>query len=830
MKSFGAAIPQQVPLDANPEFEAFRRQADFNRGKSFALSTSHYVQPSLNPAPTRPKPPKRHTHASDTGSSLSIKKNRPASRMDVDQDSLHDSAYVSAESKRNSASSLLPAQYTNQPRFDSPRPYDTTQNRTNLTRSEDRDPRNSLMEHRPPPPPPTFSEVKRAATHPAPADNNPQQMITGDQLQELLDSMDEDKLLLLDIRSVQNYAQSRIEGALNLCIPTTLLKRATFNIQKLQQTFQSGPESEKFSRWQEMDCIVVYDSHASDKRDAVTAQNMIKKFTNEGYKGKTYILRGGFSIFQNTHPDYIDDESPSCAPNTAQKPGLGAGIAPVIGGVMLPSTANEPNPFFSNIRQNMDLADGVGQMDLSRPSGLESPTLPRWLRDASSRPDHGKKVSDKFLTIERDEKSRMAAAYSAFNPKNSHKDDSVQLSGVEKGGKNRYKDILPFDHSRVRLGECREGSCDYVNASHIKASRSNKRYIASQGPLPATFEDFWTVVWEQDVRVVLMLTAESEGGNLKCHPYWKGRDFGAIKLKQLSEKKASLDIDKHRAHSNATPSAQNGEFGRRRANTTTGLDSTATPGAQAQGDAPYVIIRKFALSHNSQPFAPMREITHLHFAAWPDFGSPAQPSHLLALVELANVMQRAALPVETASVMRSPTMEALPITWYDEPEQDTHARPMLVHCSAGCGRTGTFCTVDSVIDMLKRERQVRNQGNKGRDHEGDINMDEAVSPRTTTQGFFPASPRRSNTEKSRRSQEDSPPIDTAWLHDDSVDLIQRTVEDFREQRISMVQSLRQYVLCYETVMEWITRMNERTSSVPGGRQRSGSLQQPTRDR
>ncbi|KAL2205776.1 hypothetical protein CC79DRAFT_1274900 [Sarocladium strictum] len=824
VKSFAAAIPKPVSLDANPEFEAFRKQADLNRGKSFALSTTHYVQPPQMPAPSRPKPPKRHTHASDTGSSLSIK-GRPASRMDIDQDSLHDSAYVSADSKRNSESSLFP----NQPRFDSPRPYDVSQTRTNLTRSEDRDPRHSLMEHRPEPPAPTLSDVKRAATLPAQPDNGPDEMISGDQLQQLLDSVDHDKLLLLDIRSIQNYAQTRIEGALNLCIPTTLLKRATFNIKKLQQTFQTGPQSEKFARWHEMDCIVVYDSHSSDKRDAVTAQNMIKKFTNEGYKGQTYILRGGFSIFQTTHPDYIDDESTAPSQGSSQRTGPMGGIAPVIGGVMLPSTVNEPNPFFSNIRQNMDLADGVGQMDLNRPSGLVSPVLPRWLRDASSVPDHGKKVADKFLHIERDEKSRMAAAYSAFNPKNGQQDSAVQLSGVEKGGKNRYKDILPFDHTRVRLGEHREGSCDYVNASHIKASRSNKRYIASQGPLPATFEDFWTVVWEQDVRVILMLTAESEGGNLKCHPYWKGRDFGAFKLKQLSEKKASLDIDKHRAQSNAVPSTHGGDFSRRRANTTTGMDATPTPSAQTQGDAPYVVIRKFALSHNSEPFAPMREITHLHFAAWPDFGSPAQPSHLLALVELANVMQRAALPVETASIVKSPGLESLPITWYDEPEQDSHARPMLVHCSAGCGRTGTFCTVDSVIDMLKRERQARNRGSKARDHEGDISMDEAVSPRTTKTFNFPSSPRHSNIERKRRSSVASPPVDTTWMHDDSLDLIQHTVEDFREQRISMVQSLRQYVLCYETVMEWITRMNERTSGTPGARQRSGSLQQPSRD-
>lgn len=829
VKSFGAAIPQQVPLDANPEFEAFKRQVDMNKGSSFAFPTSHYVQPALNPAPVRPKPPRWHTHASDTGSAV-LPKERPGSRMDVDQDSLHDSAYVSADSKRNSESSLLPTQITNQPRFESPRPFDEPQHRMNLTKAEDRDPRLSLMEHRPELPKPKFSDVKRAATLPTGSDDGGQEMITGDKLQELLETMDEEKLLLLDIRSNQNYAHSRIEGALNLCIPTTLLKRATFNIGKLQSTFQSGPQSAKFSKWQEMDCIVVYDSHSSDKRDAVTAQNMIKKFTNEGYAKPTYILRGGFSIFQDTHPDLVDDNSPALGGGSPHKPGITGGVAPVIGGVMLPNTANQPNPFFSNVRQNMDLADGVGQMDITRPTGLESPILPRWLRDVSSRPDHGKKAADNFLHIERDEKSRMDAAYSAFNPKNAHLENPVQLSGVEKGGKNRYKDILPFDHTRVKLADCRDGSCDYVNASHIKASRSNKRYIASQGPLPATFEDFWTIVWEQDVRVILMLTAESEGGNLKCHPYWKGRDFGAMKLKQLSEKKASLDIDKHRSPSNATPSTA--ETGRRRANTTTGLDPTPTPGSQTEADAPYVIIRKFALSHNAHPFAPIREITHLHFASWPDFGSPAQPSHLLALVELANVMQRAALPVETSSIVKSPAMEALPITWYDEPEQDAQARPMLVHCSAGCGRTGTFCTVDSVIDMLKRERQARNTGSKGLDMEGDTSMEDVISPRTMRAFNIDSPDRRSSAADRRRRSSSTTPIDTAWMHDDSVDLIHRTVEDFRGQRISMVQSLRQFVLCYETVMEWMSRMNEGAANTASGKhRRTGSLQQPVaRDR
>ncbi|CAM1510517.1 Fc.00g008520.m01.CDS01 [Cosmosporella sp. VM-42] len=840
VKSFQAAIPKQVPLDANPEFEAFKRQADLNRGASFALSSSHYAPATPSMSPMRPRaPPRWHTHSSETGAefptgrSLSNVKDRPSTRIEIDQESNHDSAYVSSDSKRNSESSLYPMQITNLPRFDSPRPMDSSQLRNSLTRAEDRDPRLSMMEHKIDPPSPGPNNLQRAATVPPKGEIGQPAMITGAQLRDMLKNANKGRMLLLDIRSSQNYANSRIEGALNLCIPTTLLKRATFNIKKLQQTFQNGPDSEKFSKWREMEYITVYDAHSSDKRDAVTAQNMIKKFTNEGFTGTTCILRGGFNSFQESFSSCVDHRSTAEIAGKFGGTGPG-GIAPVIGGVCLPTTGNGSNPFFSNIRQNMDLRDGVGQFDVARPPALDSPSLPTWLRDAASTVDHGKNVSEKFLRIEVEEQSRMRAAYAAFNPSTKEK-CPVQLCGVEKGGKNRYKDILPFEHARVKLKDKPEGSCDYVNASHLQASRSNKRYIATQGPLPATFEDFWSVIWEQDVRVVVMLTAETEGGQLKCHSYWKGRDFGAIRLKPLSEKKVSLDLDKYRSESHATPPSSGiGEHSRRRANTVTTLDPTtqSPKHTQSQGDPPFVIVRKFALSHASHPFAPIREITHLHFPSWPDFGTPARPSHLLALVELANVMQRSALPIETASVVgsKSSSIDPPSITWYDEPEVDARARPMLVHCSAGCGRTGTFCTVDSVIDMLKRQRQVKLKSTRTHDVEGDVQMGDAgdVSPRTNKEFNFHTRNKRPKSE--RRTSEGGQPIDTNWVRDDTLDLVQKTVEDFREQRLSMVQSLRQFVLCYETVLEWVSRMNDRGTSAPSGRARSGSLQQPRRDR
>lgn len=331
------------------------------------------------------------------------------------------------------------------------------------------------------------------------------------------------------------------------------------------------------------------------------------------------------------------------------------------------------------------------------------------------------------------------------------------------------------------------------------------------------------MVWDQDVRVIVMLTAQSEGGQLKCHAYWNDREYGPIRLRMLSEKKVSLDLD-----------GQAPEFeGRRRANTTSAAASS--PAARTQPDTPYVVIRKFALSHAAHPFAPMREVTHLHYPSWPDFGVPAQASHLLALVELANVFQRAALPVDTPAITSpkragsgptSPPPTAAPAgtPWADEPEASCRARPMLVHCSAGCGRTGTFCTVDSVIDMLKRQRMEKLTKFIRREDE-DAVMEDVLEDETSPTSRPEAVARRESNAAmrrpsgaSRRASEAQPEIDTSWLGDEDVDLVQRTVEDFRTQRLSMVQSLRQFVLCYETVLEWLWRAREGNE-----RKRSGSL-------
>ncbi|KAJ5096248.1 hypothetical protein NUU61_005604 [Penicillium alfredii] len=540
-------------------------------------------------------------------------------------------------------------------------------------------------------------------------------------------------ILLLDVRPYAHHVQSNIKESLNLCIPTTLLKRRSFDTQKLENTFTNDADKQKFARWRQCSVIIVYDSNTAERKDAAPLLNVIEKFQTGGWEGDGMVLQNGFEGFADRFPRLI--HRPGVAgPSPKKRSPMSIdlkSVAPVVGGCALPESSYAINPFFGNIRQNMDLVGGVGQIPLKQPDDLTEPerqSLPLWLRDASNVKDQGYTVSDKFLDLEKKELERMkqALAYKGSSASAGGASKKYRVAGIEKGTKNRYNDIYPFDHSRVRLEGIPSGACDYVNANYMQAEFSNRRYIATQAPVPDTFNDFWRVVWEQDIRLLVSLTAELERGQVKCHPYWESGDYGPFKVKAYSERYIYIEskgrpIDTGDSHSGS---------------------SSQHPPADGSNENPVIIVRHFGLSHTGFPFQPLREITQLQYPYWPDFGTTSQPTHLLNLIEQCNKVIRATSPVSYNSQQAEPRGQ----------------RPILVHCSAGCGRTGTFCTVDSVLDMLKRQR----------------------------------------AESNRTGTEDPP----AWIHDDRLDLIAKTVEDFRTQRPSMVQNLSQFVLCYESVLEW----------------------------
>lgn len=373
--------------------------------------------------------------------------------------------------------------------------------RSQISSLDDRHPRLSLPYNRIDPPSPGTSltrRVQRADTLPERFNDSGLGMITPQNFVDLSNNASPQDFLLLDLRVFPQFSVSRLSGAINLCIPTTLLKRPLFNVEKLAATFTKEEERAKFAAWKQAKYIVVYDASSAQMKDAVSAINTLKKFTNEGWEGTACVIRGGFNEFARKFPDHVDKRPSNETDHSGKKPlsiDLAMpGLLPVAGGCAMPATRTAANPFFGNIRQNMDLIGGVGQMSVMHPSSLTpqgEAALPRWIRQAADGNDKGKAIADRFLAIEKAEQKRMQKALSGnvcYGTPSPSSAQSVQIAGIEKGTKNRYKDMLPYDHSRVRLQDVPEGGCDYVNASHIKAEWSNKHYIASQAPVPATFE------------------------------------------------------------------------------------------------------------------------------------------------------------------------------------------------------------------------------------------------------------------------------------------------------------------------------------------------------
>ncbi|KAI7197208.1 phosphotyrosine-specific Ptp2-like protein [Hortaea werneckii] len=831
VRSTAAASPSVVPAEQNPDYDAFRRQSE--SGKTFSLGglggnftmnapppgrqtqgrTASRTTPSeptpKNDAKSKDMPPPHPTSRGSSSSSLDpsmAELSRSPKRL------LSPGSVAELEPvRKGSPATFANGEHSERPEMRHERSSSYNQPRFHLPLDNINGPMAGT----------TAKQKAQTISSGAPSSSTQSsdesdQMVTPQHVVSLLQSKGEE-ILILDLRVSTQYAKSHVTGALNLCIPTTLLKRPSFNVQKLAETFSNEEQRSKFENWRKSSYIIVYDASSQYIKDAQICANTIKKFQSEGYDGSCLIIKGGFMEFNKSFSRYVEagvDSQMSGSPQ-AEGGSEGPGIAPVIGGCPMPSSDKPANPFFGNIRQNMDLIGGVGQIPLMHPnaSKQQEEEYPSWLRRAAEDKDQGKKVSTKFEAIERREKSRMEDAlsgkvsYGVSTPQSQQSNQNkggVQIAGIEKGTKNRYNNIWPFEHSRVKLQGVRKDGCDYFNANFVKASWSNKRYISTQAPIPATFNDFWNVVWQQDVRVIVMLTAEKEGAQVKAHNYWDDKRYGPLHLDFLSEKRASLEPARIHRSQQRRPKAM------KRTSTSSAHPqvplATIDPKevfAASAADQPYVIVRKFLLRDERSPFEPMKEITQLQYSSWPDFGAPAHPAHLLGLVEQTDAVVRA---TEKSHTSQEPAAEG--------------ERPVVVHCSAGCGRTGTFCTVDSVIDMLKRQRLSKQQSAQGR-QPTPMDVDEKSSGRLPGQHAKHDSKNDGSEDPLARHQSDggffasqyhhdayeNQGVEDAWVKSDEIDLVEKTVEDFRHQRLSMVQSLRQYVLCYESVMEWLTEQS-----------------------
>lgn len=200
---------------------------------------------------------------------------------------------------------------------------------------------------------------------------------------------------------------------------------------------------------------------------------------------------------------------------------------------------------------------------------------------------------------------------------------------AENVNKNRYADIKSFDQSRVRLSSSSLGESDYINANFVR--KDHKLYICSQGPMDCTLGNFWSMIYEHRVSVLVMLCDITENGKVKCSQYWN------------EEEGKSLSV----------------------------VDETLSVTLSHKRNFGDFIMRTFILQSKQE----QRQILHFQFLLWNDFLSSQQPAWFLRFIRRVN-------------------------EYYDG------QGPLLVHCSGGIGRTGTFVAIDSLIPVVNSSEFV----------------------------------------------------------------------------------------------------------------------------
>lgn len=206
--------------------------------------------------------------------------------------------------------------------------------------------------------------------------------------------------------------------------------------------------------------------------------------------------------------------------------------------------------------------------------------------------------------------------------------------------KDRYSTVTANEATRVRL-QMFDGTpgSDYINANYINGEvpGSYHYYIATQAPMSNTIHDFWRMVWEQCCPVIVMLTSLDEGNTSKADCYWppegKISIFGYIHVFH----KKSFTID----------------------------DS--------------IIVRSF-LVKNTYESNIIREVIHLQYENWPDFGVPQSTKPLRDILLLMTKFKDRAIATYGLN------------------------GPIIIHCSAGLGRTGTLIASHITLERIARQQ------------------------------------------------------------------------------------------------------------------------------
>jgi len=242
--------------------------------------------------------------------------------------------------------------------------------------------------------------------------------------------------------------------------------------------------------------------------------------------------------------------------------------------------------------------------------------------------------------------------------------------------KNRYGDVLPLKTTIVKLSRVgNDESTEYINANFVQDVTSEsmpnpQKYICTQAPLPNTFTDFWRMAWENNVHLIIMLTNLVENNRKKADIYWPKKincinQYGNVSVKFIKERFRNTSIVLRYFeiwYTDPEPIVYDETLSDEKSN-----DSDETRSKKRSHHNTVTI--------QTDPKLNIRQIVQVHCTDWPDFGVP---NSIDLMRELVNEVD----------IRKNETNE-----------------PIVVHCSAGIGRTGTFVAIHMCLQKWKLEKK-----------------------------------------------------------------------------------------------------------------------------
>ncbi|KAG1084368.1 hypothetical protein G6F42_021812 [Rhizopus arrhizus] len=329
--------------------------------------------------------------------------------------------------------------------------------------------------------------------------------IESEDLNELMTKYDCHQVLVIDVRSFAFYAKNRIKSAIHISIPSVLLKRPTYTLDKICESIVFEEAANRLKNWHHATHIIFYD-HASykpsDSGNSATAILLGSKLRKSGYSGQLNYLQGGYAAFSNTYPHQCELAELDSINQTKRHQ-----TEPIS---LLPTSNKTPavNPFFSNIRQNLELSHGPleERFPVRLPYGSKNDNgiissashhsaisnhhprfglagssvdaegnfvLPVWLKTIMKNDTGPKKLAEKYEQLERLEQDRLSTVMKYHSnglglATTLHQQDQPKTefpfsitSSMEKGTLNRYDNIWPYG----------------MSYTFVRVNDSTKRYV-----------------------------------------------------------------------------------------------------------------------------------------------------------------------------------------------------------------------------------------------------------------------------------------------------------------------------------------------------------------